>query len=404
MHGKVTLMVLLICTFTVMAQEVTEDASIPPNHDIWKVSGSALQRVPQPAAKYEDALEWSFAIEKKEYAVGEPISGTLTVRNTKKDIDFILTAPYRGVFVDTIGIYLSAMDPKTNEWGIAYPLLRYNKGESPGKWPWSYAGPDMRIEHGSEYKAHIPVNTFQAAILSPTGSFLAANWLPAVGPNKQGRYRLYLRYVNMNRYGMSSVADDPTGKTIDPPQTPTLRLVGAQPVILGPYEFEIKATEREVDKAVAELASKFEPSFTDGKYRPQTLQTQQATMVLIDKILENHKEDGGPFRLFRLRSQVSLDPALPTREETLLKILRDIRKFNAKMSDEALKNAYALTECYVLYGLGKTKEAIDLAKKLKTPDAIVLVELWKRDESQVSSTRPQAESKPEVSKPEVSKP
>ena len=385
MLGKVALIVLLASPLVLAEgrEGILGDAAILPGHQIWTLPGfQSLERDVLP--KELLPLEWSFALERRTYRVGDTITGRLRVRNPNKQLGYLLSPPYRGVFVDTIGVWISAQDPTTRTWKKAYPLFRVNKGELPGSWPWSYPGRPLQIKAGTEYSVWIPVNAFQQAEFSPHADCLGMQWVPAAGPCNPGQYRLYLQYVDLDRYGCGSPVSDPAGKRFDIP--PTVKLRRAAPiVILGPFEFSVHPPQNETGATMLQLCRQWEGCFKDGRYEPLDLPSGASVSAIAEKLSSDENETAASLRLRLLRSRSSSWNETPTQKE-LVSVLQDLKTIEQEVNDAALRASYALTQSYALYVLGKRQEALRRAEELGTADAVMLVEIWKHAEKKTQKT------------------
>lgn len=379
MHTR-TISLIIVCFLGIVAiaGSDTTPTTLPANHGIYGIN-ETISNWPVDPVRFLPGKgpEITFTLPKREYLIGEPIEGTLRIVNPKTGIRVALAPPYRGAMVDTVEIWASHTTTDTDRrtmWTEVIPVMRLNKGQYAKSLPATYAGKVVVLEPGQEANWRIPINIGQ-----PTMRFgTPPSWLPCVGFASEGRYRVYLKYLNLAGGSVSAAKTNKGGEDSAKKAKHFRETVVAfpvKPVVIGPYDITIKPREEGVDLAVKNVCRDCGKDYRNGKLQKGTVPALDDKQIkkAVDALKKSDALSAASIELAIIRHHLQQRAS----KETLEVLLKECQAAEKSIADGILKDAYALTECYILKALGKTEEAIRCAEKQNTPDAQVFIGLEK---------------------------
>jgi hypothetical protein len=358
------------------------DGKLAKDHPIYSVPRLTLPEKKRPDvdlnSPYRGKLPvWAFTLDKTRFLLGEAITGKITIENMNKEESIHFSPPYRGFLVATVGIWVARRDEKTG-WGKVEPLFQINRG-----WPSSTAelqGEPVNLAPGAKWQASFPVNglMFLAEAAAKPDS-VVPRWFSGVGFTVPGKYRVYLQYVNLERSipferRWTSFLEDP------PAQKPLKQIPGSValdlgPFVLGPYEVEVVALDGAETDELTERFQEWTKLFQREGKRFNVVPHGLPDLLKL-KALQSEP-------LLSVRDSLSLTQfqtemlSLPKGADERTRILADlvvkVRDNRRKVPRGPLYDAFGMTEGYLRYYLGKTDDALGLARELNTPDAKVFI-------------------------------
>ena len=389
-------------------------ADLPADHpirDIKKITGRDLSLRDRHARD----LEWSLKLKKHKCYVGEVVWASITVKNTTEHYAYYLALPYHGNCVSTISVWvskqLSDKKSKQEQWSELKQLIWEDKGRHfPRTHTYLggyYQGHRFLLRPQQEYSSWSPVNVALQQSFSKRTSF----WWPGIGFSEPGKYRFYIRYIDtgalvgggrpsnaaeFDQSGDEKLRRLPSKSDIKPGVIIDNRSLPAKPVILGPVDVEIvplPETTAELTESVAKLQKYLAvverrnnkpvlDEITNSlKGVPETLEAVRGPlgnpeynlrwplefMVLRQGFMPDFRIPFNP-KAQEKRQTNSDDPAY-NRYLNNLDALRSHLK-----ADDPLREHIDYSRCRVLLSMERTAEAVALAKKLNTPDALVFLD------------------------------
>ncbi len=138
------------------------------------------------------SLEWSCKLATSEIVVGEPLVADITVKNPAEKLPFRFSAPYRGIIVGNVQVWIRAAGDE--KYRLIDGLTRY-----PNKYP--QAGVVVELGPGETRRWTSRLDHFAGrshAGSRPIGrlSLSSFYWLGCETFDKPGKYEIILRYIN----------------------------------------------------------------------------------------------------------------------------------------------------------------------------------------------------------------
>ncbi len=234
---------------------------LPKNHPIHDVSEVFTRDAPDEVsiASVGSLLRWSFTLTKVEVEAGEPLCGILEVTNTSDRFVVELSPPYAGALVTTVGVWCARLDgqPAGRADGLR-EVVRNRKGfeRTRGLFP----GRPLRLAPGARHRVELPINVYQEG--PADGSRLESYaWLPAAGFARPGRYRVFLRYLDLEcEVAYAATFPGPELELAARRDDDPLELPRA-PVVLGPFEVTVRPAR---DAARADALVAWEAAYLDA--------------------------------------------------------------------------------------------------------------------------------------------
>jgi len=361
---------------------------------------AARHGTPDPASN----LVWSLKLTKDKYYVGETIWGRLTLENKEEKFAYKLSPPYHGQIVSTISLWVTRrVEPAFGQpatWTELKEVYWVNKGTFAPSF--GYRGRPIVIAPGGKYEAWLPVNVAQCQRQSEIVKGVwhqKCTWLPGVGFSTPGKHRFYLRYFNLEMLSDQLYEDLYEGalaQTADPDYVRATRgrevyVVDLEPeaIVLGPFDVEILALPREpeavVDRgeALTRLVRQFEWFSSRPANNGATLMHPPG-MEFLPALLWRLGPEWRELRLSMEFALLRVWPQFPFEirfansdmEENLsdddkrYRFLRDLAALLSNLkADDPLREHVEFMRCYLLYSVGREQEALELARRLNSPDA-----------------------------------
>ncbi len=329
---------------------------------------------------------WAFALDKKQFLLGETIRGRLTAENVGKEA-LRLSPPYRGFHVATVAVWVSRRQTVGN-WSTLAPVSRINRG-FPRFGPWQFQGEPVVLKAGARWEAAIAVSGEARLLNRGTRKRIepAPLWLGGIGFAEPGHYRFYLQYVNLEELMPFDRRKETASTTADVKSRPHrsipgVRNVPSEPVVLGPYDVEILPPDGDGALDLGDLLATW-----NGAAKRANNPVASFPLDSLPRLFETDTlktPAAGPIRaslaLTQVQGQLFKLPAAPAEklkvQQDVLKRLQDARK---ALPAGPLRDAYGLTECYLLLDLGRRADAVALTRALQTPDARVFLIDHERD-------------------------
>ncbi len=374
LRSAVGISILLIVLFGYKAQ----GDAIPPDHPINKAPNIFRSAKAGPEVTRHHAIEWSFRLSKEKFELGEPIWGTLTVKNqSQEDVSVTLSPPMNGAKVSTIsvwyipikeGIGKSLPDDEKTTWT---ELTKVNKGVYENR-NLQYQGKPIVLAPGKSYSTPILLNVAQPIGVHKAG---LVQWFSGIGFEHPGKYKVYLKYLNLEKIMPFEYRSSDKGRKIPAVKAGAALVLPYQPVVMGSIEVEVTGSNNE---ARAEWLIHLK--HWNGLYR----QADDGLMS-IQPLAPNRETINGwvrkgmandlamSFELTWLRQATSVAHG-ENNKNAIKRYLVEIESMIPRAEEGPLKNAITFTQCELLLLLGEKQKAIELAEKLGTPDAIVLLE------------------------------
>jgi hypothetical protein len=351
---------------------------LPDDHQIYDVPNFGTSRGSQKLAPALDKpVSWSFKLEKQRYHPGEIISGRLTLKNTSKRVAVEMSRPYHGVHVSTLSMWVSRWKQSggVGEWSHLREAFKVNKGHY-NPIDRQFQGKPIRLQPGDSYATKVPLNVWQPEFSSPT-SGMAIGWYPGVGFTKPGRYRIFIRYVNLEfimpfKYRLGAEITKLERKD------GSLSVFPAKPIVFGPYEVEILPWKGNRSESFSTILEGWEEGWhqrNDTDAMPSRgefmkLLEQPSTIMHLDSSIV------ASLQLSYVRERLLAIGYLPRRataaELTALCQLLYVRWKDLRPSP--LSDGYGLTLCQALNLQLRSAEAVWVAQELGTPDAIMFLQ------------------------------
>lgn len=371
--------------------------TLPLDHPIYdsnSVIGKSWSRGCSLAPPQLVGLRFGFRLLHGEIRVGELVEGQLTVDNPSSEAGFQISSPFRGVYVDTVGVWASRLgrDPNGNDvWGPIEPLHRPNKGFLPGKGQVfrAFAGVRRELKPGDSMAVNLVATASQPEEVFREASYGRARWEPGQGLDRPGKYRLYLNYVDLP-FQVSGQRGGALPDLVHCRKGPFIYT--GRTIVLGPYEITVKPGPKEVDTAIAELYAQREES-AKARAEGRMLLVKSHKILDLLGVLRSAKDNGEMFLLYdltRIRERLVLEDRTTSDKEVLSPLLASCRKAGKETRSPCLRDAYGLTECQILLALGERAQALKAATALGTPDAAVFQLLVESERQSDATTRPKA--------------
>ena len=332
--------------------------------------------------------EVKLRLPKRRYLIGEPIWATLSVRNTDDRQPLRLSPPYVGQHVATAGVWRARWDwLRGGQFTGPFEVIPLNKGRR-SSLPQAaiFGGLPIVLKPGETYTATIPLNVaqqFHPVLRKPNGSELA--WYAGAGLTEPGLYRLYIQYANLE--ALVPFGRDPNRaeqlevmRELRPGEPLELPL---QAIVPAPVEVEIVPPQM---KAWDPLQQQVELD----RYLDLLRNWERAVLSIdgcliyspsldeLPAVLESLHESETSIRqsliLTRLRFTFSAIDASDERYRMKVEnVLTSAMEARTDVGPGPLADAYDLTICHMLRALSREAEAVELARKLDTPDAAVFL-------------------------------
>jgi hypothetical protein len=342
----------------------------------------------------EKLFVMEFALAKKQFYQGEPIWGTLTVKNLTEDRFLIFSPPYHGQGVATVGVWRSYWQPQDNggQWTKLEEAYRVNKSFTmvDERFPWAqYQGRPVNLAPGKQYSVALLINVLQSPIYFEKPE--KTSWCSGLRFSRTGKYRFYLQYMNLENHREFEKRrifrrEEEARQAVFDNKGLVLPL---GPVVLGPFEVEVLPLPANVPKEVPKLLELWEEQFPfprDGELGNRCFADRITVRLTLERLAmdcsfqdEQLMDVGASLLLTSIRKQFSdIDDedkkGGKKGGEILEKLLDHVRSMRTRLKDSPLRDAYGLTECNILDAMGYTAEALKLARKLRTPDAEVFID------------------------------
>jgi hypothetical protein len=400
MHGLIQSIPNWVASALVVLLPVRAADPLPKTHPIYQMP-DLTPLGQQPVNKVQHVVlpitppRWAFTVDKKKFLLGETITGRLTLENTDKKAALRLSPPYRGFQVATIGVWVSRWQAD-GKWSTLTPVAPVNRGRFSRFGAKQFQGEPVILKPGGRWEAAMAVGG--EALLLDRGALreaeLAPFWIGGFGFREPGQYRFYLQYVNLEEYRPFGVerrtaAHRPAYVKEGPDnreERDIPRDVPPEPVVLGPYDIEVLPLDGEVDdegvqKFVRLLAEWEKTSKRHVDVDDLVLSASSFSLAPLAELFETgtlKSPAAAPVRdslaLSQAQGQLFKLPADPAEklkvQQDVLQRLQDARK---RLPAGPLRDAYGLTECYLLLDLDRRAEALALARALQTPDARVFL-------------------------------
>lgn len=330
-------------------------------------------------------LEWRVALDKVKYVVGEPISGVLTVTNPESNnrdttaIHYRLSPPYNGLYVSTLSIWRSRQ-LEGDEWSPLEQSVEPNRGAYHPRV--GMQGKPVLLRAGESLKFPLLLNT----AVDHTGK-----WTSGVGFDEPGRYRVTVRYHNLEpirpfapRHGGPAGGQGKRQREARPDSAKKESILEAgqyadkAAMLIGPVEVEIVAAPEELHEPLA--------AFTKGVGRP-SLERLRVHPSLKEPELAALRQAvelawlRTPPRDFYTQSNAERHP---WRRE----VADSADALSKEVEPGGIREAVVLTHCLVLKELGEEEKALGRAKKeiekseLELPDVQVFMEELRHEQPQ----------------------
>ncbi len=357
---------------------------LPKKHPIYRtpdLSGGRPDNEVKPVYPPITPPRWTFALDKKQVLLGETITGRLTVENVAKETALRLSPPYRGFHVATVAVWVSRRQ-QVGTWSALAPVFEVNRG-FPRFGPWQFQGKPIVLKPGARWESRLSASGAARLLNRGTRKRIdpAPLWVGGIGFSQPGSYRFYLQYVNLEEI-MPFARRRETAFGAEKPReprrrfTPGLRDVPSNPVVLGPFDVEVLPLPGEGALDVADLFAEWARSATGAGKRalpspldplPRLFESDTLRSPAVAPVRASLALTQAQGQLFKL----PVDPAEKLKaQRDVLKRLQDTRK---GLPAGPLRDTYGLTECYLLFDLGRRAEAAALARALQTPDARVFL-------------------------------
>lgn len=390
--------ILLTCVSTKsIAESPVKGGGIDKDHPIYTFSPPGIKRIlPQELLTLSDGIEspayvhevkWSLDLEKKRFFVGEPITGKLTVEHTGS-LDrlhwYQMTRPYHGQRVSNLGLWYSRWkqdkkDANKGTWGSLKEAYKINFNSQwihpSGKTTPVILKPKDRLE------ANVAFN-----VLHNSKYGRASSWMSGIGLYLPGKYRIYIRYINVNGYKGGLI--DQKEKQFLKIKKGRLNVIPYRPIVIGPFDIEILPLNIPEEKEILVLlkqwngliATQYNRSSYDvvipfAEVSSQSLKTIAKAKELRDSkfvsVRRSFLHTDVRYRLNKWLYRNRNGRGDKNKLNDLNRITENVLK---EKLPRAIADAWKYTRCQILLQQGKVKEAISLAKKINTPDTEVFLD------------------------------
>jgi hypothetical protein len=361
-RNELNVIALILVASAAMAQD-----RLPSDHEIFSLPKFTFLRsefkyrlyavgVPKPEAD----LVWSVTLDRKSFLLGEPITARIKVANRSSHFTYRLSYPYSGHNVATVSTWTRQAHAEPASKKATSELTEFLRIRHGNYWDDRRlrSGPPLHLPPGNSIELEICLNVHDTFMV--TSNHKVPSWRAGVGTGKPGKYDIFLRYVNLDGLWMRD-------KALYVEQVPP------KPVVMGPLTVEILPPTgidtTKLEDQIARWEVNCEP--TDSILETKVSDLQAITDALADS-------DVPSAAALRTSLQLSivthkLDRTISRDKGGLPALLKEVRRIRDSAPAGILKNAARITECYTLIALDQNNAALEIAKKIGSPDARALV-------------------------------
>ncbi len=368
----------LLAGVLLLATASAGGGQLAPDHPIYSVPRFlTTMRIPHGLPPASALPIWSGSLPKKQYLAGETIWATVTVRNPGSGYSLGFSPPRRGLMVSTVGVWQSMAGEGGGTWPTPVCLLSANKGQRPvgGERQSQFQGKPIVLEPGKGAEFVFPINVLEPVLWGGEGPVpCGLGWVPGVGFLAPGRYRVFLQYLNLEDERPFEQRALPGGglrSTVPPGR---LVVLPYRPIVIGPLDVEVSARSSPARQEVLKLMTKWEEvRLTRGMGHSMVPQIDLDRVGVLTASLGDEDAElrtslcALRAEFCRLRSQS--DPA----PQAMADLLDRSRQARRALRGNPIEKAFLITECYVLWAMGRIAEAQQLARQAATPDAEVFL-------------------------------
>jgi hypothetical protein len=322
----------------------------------------------------------SFKPAKEKFIQGEMIWGELTVNNRGSE-RICMSPPYNGQYVSTLGLWASRRieeEGKEGRWSELHEVTRVNRGEY-GDINLQFQGRPIELAPGGSYTASIQLNAIPEFSRSRIYCDRYTDRMQALQDITPGRYRFYIKYVNLERL----IPFEERGREPAKRGESKIWALSSHPIVMGPIEIEIVPAMEAAAPEVVECL-RADPQSPEG--------LEKIGALTGSRLLEDPDQSGllGILVMsYFKRRLVSILESGKERDEALGAIDEQLRQVGGRLPAGPLKDVYGLTRCQILAARGRNEEALALARGIHTPDAEVfedemtrkILRQWEREKS-----------------------
>jgi len=404
-----------------------EPGTLPNEHPIYKVPKPvtreevivAVQKVLHRGFGSPDHardLRWSIKLPKQRYYLAEVIWARLRVENTGPYFAYKLNPPYHGAYVSTIGVWVSRFQEgghgQDAKWSELRETYWVNRGHYEGGR--RYGGIALVLQPGECYEAWIPINVAQREIsgfLVPGGRYWRSSWNPGVGFSQPGKYRFYVRYINLVEMRCAEATAEANVRNRDLPgrasrsSIPNAADLPRAPIVLGPYEVDILPLPSsphdiiDLAQGIGNVVRNWEQMCAEPVWDVFTNADRgipYLPVLIRGRLGEREYGIRWPLEFAILRqARAPIDSCLgfaggarPSPEAARSKTLWNLEAILSWLPEhDPLREHVELQRCVALYWLGEKGQALSLAERLKTPDAQMFIHDVRESEARAKPRR-----------------
>ncbi len=332
-------------------------------------------------------IKWSFLPTKKQYLLGETITGKLTVEHTGPVISYKFSPPYHGAEVSTLSLWCSRWQQegdKKGNWGPLKEIYQVNDGYYRSS-KHKHSGKPIILGPGDRYETSVAINVLQTrSRLRGTG------WYSGIGPFAPGKYRIYLRYINLNRIMDFPLRNNDILSSMKEEKRKNAFKISRSPLVMGPFNVEILPLNIPEEQEIINLLARwngvvpvqyhFEQSGRDNfEYSDQLTMFDEISpdAIRVASKLKYRKciSVRQAFMLTDIRYRLYKNHKAKSSQKmkTLQELDRVVQKVLKEKLPRAVADAWKYTRCQILLEQNRKEEALQLAKETATPDMIVFI-------------------------------